>query len=169
MYHPSTACVEKEGWVEYNSWTKIFVTVGARGVSLKLNFLLISVWSERLGFVLEYWSRLRVMKAWGVRRYHSWEVKLGLQEASPEQRLFLNVRIARSAALRRWVYKGTSWKSTLYVRKAFCMVWENSLSRMWRVGDVPCRSSFVCHVVQAVVISRAYRFLRRWAWMELVS
>ena len=48
-------------------------------------------WAERLGFVWEDESRLRVITAWGMRRSHSREGKLGLQEASPAQRWFLNV------------------------------------------------------------------------------
>ena len=43
-------------------------------------------WAERLGFVWEERIRLRLITAWGMRRYHSWERKLGLQEASPAQR-----------------------------------------------------------------------------------
>ena len=35
MYHPSTACVEKEGWLEEDSWTKTLVPGGERGVALK--------------------------------------------------------------------------------------------------------------------------------------
>ena len=64
--------------------------------------------------------------------------------------------------------RGTSWKSKLYLREAFCVVWEHLLSRMRRVGDEPCWIRCSWHVFQAIVISRAYRFLRRWAWMELV-
>ena len=77
MYEPLTACVEKEGQVEENSWTKTLVPGGARGVVLKLKFPLMAVWAERLGFVWEDWSRLRVITAWGVRRSHYWERKLG--------------------------------------------------------------------------------------------
>ena len=42
-------------------------------------------WAERLGFVREDRSRLRLITAWGMRRSHYWEGKLGLQEASPAQ------------------------------------------------------------------------------------
>ena len=86
MYQPSTACVENEVWLEAASWTKTLVLVGARGVALKSKFLLMAAWAERLGFVREEQSRLRVSTAWGVRRSHYWEGKLGSQEASPAQR-----------------------------------------------------------------------------------
>ena len=79
-----------------------------------------------------------MITSWGMRRSHSWEGKLWSQEASPTQRLFLNVPIARSEVLRWWLYAGSSWKSMLYLWEAYCMVWEHSLSRMWRVGAAPC-------------------------------
>ena len=66
--------------------TKKLVPGEAGGVSLKSKFLLMAVWAERLGFVREDWSRLRVITAWGIRQYHYWEVKLGSQESSPAQR-----------------------------------------------------------------------------------
>ena len=59
--------MEKEGQVEDNSWTKTLVAGGARGVALKSKFPLMSVWSERLRFVQEDCSRLRVITAWGMR------------------------------------------------------------------------------------------------------
>ena len=77
--------MEKEGWVEDDSWTKTLVLVGARGGVLKSKFLFMAVWSERLRFVQEDRSRLRVITAWGMRRSHYWEGKLGSQEASPAQ------------------------------------------------------------------------------------
>ena len=86
MYQPPTACMDKEGQVEDNSWTKTLVPGGARGVALKSKFPLMAAWSERLGFVQEDQSRLRVITAWGVRRSHSWEENLGAQEASLAQR-----------------------------------------------------------------------------------
>ena len=35
MYHLSTICVDKEGRVEENLWTKTLAPGGARGVALK--------------------------------------------------------------------------------------------------------------------------------------
>ena len=57
--------------------------------------------------------------AWGTRWSHYWDGKLGSQEEIPAQRRFLNVRIARSAELRRWVYGGTSWKLTFLFAEGF--------------------------------------------------
>ena len=85
MYQPSTECVDKEGRLEAASWTKTLVPGGARAVALKSKFPLMAAWSERIGFVQEYRSRLRVITAWGMKRSHSWEGNLGLQEASPVQ------------------------------------------------------------------------------------
>ena len=86
MYQLSTACVENEGRMEAASWTKTLVPGGARGVALKSKFTFMAAWAVRLGFVREERSRLRVRTAWGTRRYHSWDRKLGSQEASPAQR-----------------------------------------------------------------------------------
>ena len=74
--------------MEYNSRTKTIVPGGARGVELKSEFPLMYVWAEILGSVQEYWSILRVITAWGVRRSHYWEGKLGSQEAIPAQKFF---------------------------------------------------------------------------------
>ena len=41
---------------------------------------------ESLRYVWEDRSRLRVIMAWGMRLSHSWEGKLGLQEAGLAQR-----------------------------------------------------------------------------------
>ena len=67
MYHFSTACVEKKGRVEENPWTKTLVSGGARGVSLKYKFPLMDAWEERLGFLQEDQSRLRVITSWGMK------------------------------------------------------------------------------------------------------
>ena len=86
MCQPSTLWVENEGWLEAASWIKTMVPGGARGVALKSKLLFMAEWAERLGFVREERSRLRVMTAWGMIRSHSWDGKLGSQEASTEQR-----------------------------------------------------------------------------------
>ena len=88
MNQPSTACVEKEGWLEDALWNKTLVPGRSRGLSLKSNFPLMAALAERLGFVQEYRRRLKVIKAWGMIQSNYWEVQLGSQEASPEQRLF---------------------------------------------------------------------------------
>ena len=75
MNPPSTACVEKESWLEAASRTNTLaasrtntlVPGRSRGVALKSKFPLMAEWAERLGFVQEYWSRLRVITAWVMR------------------------------------------------------------------------------------------------------
>ena len=71
--------------MEDDLWTKTLVPGVTRVVALNSKFPLMAVWAERIGFVEEYWSRLRVMTSWGMRRSHSWEEKFRLQEASPAQ------------------------------------------------------------------------------------
>ena len=53
--------MEKEVQVEEDSRTKTLVPGGARGVALKSKFPLMAAWVERLGFVREDRSRLRVI------------------------------------------------------------------------------------------------------------
>ena len=125
MYQPLTAYVENEGLLGAALWTKTLVPGGARGVALKSKLVLISVWAERLGFVREEWIRFRLRTALGMIRSHYWDGELGSKEAIPEQRWFLNVKIAHSAALWRCVYGGASCRLTLYLRKDFCMVLEH--------------------------------------------
>ena len=72
MYQPSTTCVENEGRLEAALCTKTLVPGGARGVALKSKFLLMAAWAERIVFVREDRIRLRLITAWGMRRYHSW-------------------------------------------------------------------------------------------------
>ena len=86
MYQPSTACVKNEGLLEAASWTKTLVPEGARVGALKSKLPLMVAWAERLGFLWEEWSRLRVSTDWGMRQSLSWEGKLGSQEVSPSQR-----------------------------------------------------------------------------------
>ena len=86
MYQLSTACVDNESRLEAALRTKTLVPGGARRVALNSKLPLMTAWAERLVFVWEEWGRLRVSTAWGMRRYHSWEGKLGSQEASPVQR-----------------------------------------------------------------------------------
>ena len=85
----------------------MLVPGGASGLSLKSKFMLMAVWAESLGFVREERRRLRVIRAWGMRKSHSSEGKLGSQEAILAYKLFLNMQIARSALLWRLVYGRT--------------------------------------------------------------
>ena len=69
-----------------------------------------------------------------------WEVGVTRGESSAEVIIEgVNRTFSGIAEMGIW---GTSWKLTLYLRKAFCMVMEHSLSSMWRVeprrtvGDV---------------------------------
>jgi hypothetical protein len=53
--------------------------------------------------------------------------------------------------------------------KAFCMRWEHSLSRMWRVGANALSRSLRCNSVQAVVISMAWFVFRALNRIALLS
>ena len=86
MYQPLTAWVENVGRLEASSWIKTLVPGGARGMVLKSKLPFMAAWAEKLGFVQEERIRLRLRTAWGMRRSHYWDGKLGSQEASPAQR-----------------------------------------------------------------------------------
>ena len=86
MYQLSTPWVENEGRLEAASWNKTLVPGGARGMALKSKLPFMAAWAERIGFVQEERSRLRMSIYWETRRYHSWDGKLGSQEASTAQR-----------------------------------------------------------------------------------
>ena len=86
MHQPLIEWIYNEVRLEDALWIKNLVPGGARGVALKSKLTFMAAWAEKLGFVREERSILRVMTSWGMRRYHSWDGKLGSQETSPEQR-----------------------------------------------------------------------------------
>ena len=86
MYQPSTVWVDNEGRLEAILWIKTLVPGGARGMALKSKLSFMAAWAEMIRFVREARSRLRLRTAWGMRRSHSWDGKLGSQEASTAQR-----------------------------------------------------------------------------------
>ena len=108
-------------------------------------------WAESLGWRLEERRWFRVMSHWGRRRSHSLSGKFGSQEQRPAMKWFLKVWMARSAALRRWLWGGTRWKSILYFVKAALRSDEHSMSRICRSGAYPLDCSFSKVAVHAVV------------------
>ena len=65
-----------------------------------------------------------------------------------------------------WGYK---LEVDIVFSEGFFVVLEHSLPRMQGVGAAPFWWRCPWHIIQALVISRACRFFRRWGWMELVS
>jgi len=63
---------------------------------------------DNFGFTRELRRRLRERWAWGSRRSHSDIGNDESADARPAKKLFLNICIARSAALRRCAWGGTS-------------------------------------------------------------
>jgi hypothetical protein len=72
--------------------------------------LVVVEWSkaEMLGFACDARIRLIVISACGISRSHSRIGKAVLAKQSPAIKWFLNVWMARLAALRQWVWGGTS-------------------------------------------------------------
>ena len=79
MYQPLIAWVENEGWLGAASWINTLVPGGASGVALQSKLPFMESWEERLGFVREERSILRVRTACGMIRSHSWDGKFGSQ------------------------------------------------------------------------------------------
>ena len=119
MYQPLTACAEKEGRVEEDLWTKTLVRGGARGVVLKLKFPLIAAWRESIRFVQEDWSRLRVISAWGMRRYNSWGRKVRVARSESGEKVIFECADRSFCGVAAVGIRGTSLKSTLYLQKIF--------------------------------------------------
>ena len=69
--------------------------------------------------------------AWSRSLSHSLIGKSGGHDANPARKWFLKVRIARSAALRRWMYGGANSKSNLLFIIALFKSSEHSLSNMY--------------------------------------
>jgi hypothetical protein len=65
-------------------------------------------WADSCGFILERQRRLIVMGHWGNSLPHRLRGKYLLVEQTPAMKLFLNVRMARSAAFRRCTWGGAS-------------------------------------------------------------
>ncbi len=107
--------------------------------------------------------------ACGMSRSHSARGNFGSQVASPALKWFFQVWMARSAALRRWTWGGTSWKFTECLVKACFITWEHSLSKICRVGEKPLDRSLWCSAVQAVVMSMAWRVFRGLDKIALLS
>ena len=99
-------------------------------MELKLNNLLISAYAEKLGFVQDEQSILRVILALGMSLYHFFVGKLGSHDVITLQRWFLKVQMDHSASLRRCVQSGTSWNVTSFSINASFITVAHSLSSM---------------------------------------
>jgi len=83
-----------------------------KGVLLKSMWPKKHVEADRCGWRRDDRRRLRVMLHWGMRCSHSLRGKDGSQVASPAMKCDFHVWMAPSAALRRWMCRGTRWKET---------------------------------------------------------
>ena len=84
---------------------------------------------------------------------------------NPEMKLFLNVQMVISAALRRCRCGGTSWNSTYCLcMKSFRMS-EYSLSSRCIQGWRPEWTSRACTVFKASSMDSFFMFLMEMAWM----
>lgn len=77
------------------------------------------------------------MAAWVKSSDHRFIGNCGLTEHSPAMKWFLNVRMARSAALRLCTCGGTNCRLTLFFLMARSRLSEVSLSITWNRGVWP--------------------------------
>ena len=82
---------------------------GASGVVSKLYVPCRWSYIYILGHALDVCSKFNVMNAFGSNSSDIYKGNFGCTDYSPTTKLFLNVRIARSAALTRWLLSLTSW------------------------------------------------------------
>jgi hypothetical protein len=72
-----------------------------------------------------------------MRRFQGWSGKYGSVVASVATKWSFHVAIARSAALRRCYFGGTSWNETSFWRMNDCSFPGASLSSFWSTGLRP--------------------------------
>ena len=136
-YHPSVPCGSQDLRCAGFSWIKILVPGGAMGVRLKSKGPSNMVWADIFGFRRAGRNMLSVVVACGMSRSQRWVGKVGSVLQSPAIKWFFHVRMARSAALRRCMCGGTSWKSTSLVRLNAFKALDASLSNQWICGRKP--------------------------------
>ena len=82
---------------------------GASGVVSKLYVPCRWAYADILGHVLDVCSKFKLMNACRSNSSHIYIGNFGCTDDSPVTKLFLNVRISRSAALTLWLLGSTSW------------------------------------------------------------
>ena len=91
-----------------------------------------------LGFVREERSMLRVKHCLGDETVLFFGGKFGVARGESSAKIIFECADRTFGGVAAVGIGGTSWKSMLYLRKAFCMVWDNLLSRIWSVGAGTC-------------------------------
>ena len=81
--------------------------------------------------------RFSVRLAWGTSLSHRWSGKSLSHVANPAMKWFLNVLIARSAALLRWMYGGANSNVASSSTMNSLSALEHSLSSFASLGDSP--------------------------------
>ena len=108
MYHPCWPwSAHVPHWMDF-LWAMYFVPGGANGVVLKSSMPCSCSWAERFGLILDVCNMFNVSSAWSSRQHHRCRGKFLSTEHKPLMKWFLNVHIAHSAALRRWICGGVS-------------------------------------------------------------
>ena len=94
---------------------------GGASVALKSKLPNMAAYADKDGLRRDELSKFSVIIAWGINLSHSFAGKFVSHRYKPLIKLFLNMPIARSTALRPWTCGVTSWYFTLTVLNA-CFV-----------------------------------------------
>jgi hypothetical protein len=136
VYQPSKTCGAQLCRLSGLTWIRQRIPGGARGVRLKSYSPCSWAYAESFGSMQEPRKRLRVNSACGRSLSQRCSEKSLSQLQRPATKCFLNVRIARSAALRRWTPGGTNWKSTSSLERR---VFKRSEASLWSRCKTGCR------------------------------
>ena len=157
MYHPSSACGAHVALFSGLTCTSTRIPGGAMGSLLKLYGPNNCDHAECLGLIRDPRSRLMVMSACGNNRSHRLTGKSMSVLHRPAMKWFLNVRIARSAALVRCCPGAASWYLILLTLKYDFIIPEHSLSSICTCGPLPLLRSISC--ILRVAASSVVAFL----------
>ena len=108
MYHAGVPWPAHVFLFDDFSWTSTLVPGGAIGVVLKSKLPNNAAYADNDWFRRAERSKFNVILHCGRSRSHSREGNCGSHVYKPAIRWFLYVRIARSAAFRRWMCGGTN-------------------------------------------------------------
>ena len=169
MYHPCWPCgAHVPHWLDF-SWAIHFVPGGARGVALKSCTPWSCSWADRFGLILDMHKMFKVSSAWFSRRHHRCSGKFLSTEHKPLMKWFLNVCIAHSAALCRWICGGVSRYFVCSTSMKFFSTLEASLSNQCSCGLRPRHVSILYMSSYALMVSLSCLLFSGLTWIKLES
>ena len=169
MYHPSSACGAHVDLLSGLICTSTRMPGGAIGSLLKSYGPNSCDQAECFGLMRDPRMRLMVNTACGMSLSHKCMGNSASVVHNPAIKWFLNVRMARSAALVRCWPGAANWYLMSLVLKYIFIISEHSLSSMCSCGPRPLRRRISCNFLVAAKIVVAFRFPMGSASMALLS